>query len=561
MKVYSIAIIIWMTVFLFLQGLYFYHALMLANVVMIGLLLIRLNIKGSISVPRDVTSKLLLFFLVLQILAFFTALEKGMQVYGIFSSLLLITAYIVIYQVYDEDFIKSFKWFFVMSVIIGGLIGILSYLGLAENQLSYVINQRMAGPIQYANTWAIVVLSAILVYLTLEMKPWQEVIGFSILGTTLLMTMSRSVILITCFTMVYLLIKKKLKYSFWMGLGLSVVISKGLIGWIKLETVFDRLSQMSPKASEWQTRLLYYEDALHMIWDRPFGYGTFGYYYAQRAYQTGSMYHVRYVHSSLLQSFLDIGVLGGVTLAAFMVYIVFIKKYDGMNKLVVMVLLLHSLSDITLQFPYIWLLILIFSTNKEEAVKKEYFLRKGYSNLWMLILLLPCIYFLVVETNHQMGNYETTLNLYQNHTEGARKYLANANNQEQQTAVSQMLIHKNSYVIEGYLVQKEIAIKKGQYPLAVEHAKILVNMNPLNIQRHEDYSSALLMASEESIQSGDVIQGRIYLEAIRTIPEVLRRLAKEKNTHYNIRHKPHLAMTEKLNEDYKKAGALLTWLE
>ncbi|MCF8017973.1 MAG: hypothetical protein K9L62_01115 [Vallitaleaceae bacterium] len=97
--------------------------------------------------------------------------------------------------------------------------------------------------------------------------------------------------------------------------------------------------------------------------------------------------------------------------------------------------------------------------------------------------------------------------------------------------------------------------------MALEHAKKLVDINPLNIHRHEAYSSALLMASEFSIHSGDIPQGIIYLEAIRSIPEALTVLAKEKNTHYNIRHKPHLAMTKKLNENYDKAGALLTGLD
>ncbi|MCF8017972.1 MAG: O-antigen ligase family protein [Vallitaleaceae bacterium] len=460
MKALSITIIIWMTVFMFLQGLYFNHTLMLANVVMIILLFIWLFHNGSLILPKDMTSKFLILFLALQILAYFTALEKGMQVYGIFFGLLLVMAYVLIYQVHNNDFMKYFKWVFVISVIVGGLIGIMSYLGFEEHQISYVINHRMAGPIQYANTWAAVVLSAILIYLTLEMKTWQKVIGFSILGTTLLMTMSRSVILISCLIIVYLLIKKKLNSAFWVGLGFSVVISKVLIGFINLEMVFSRLTQMTPKVSEWQTRLLYYEDALRMIWDRPFGYGTFGYYYAQRAYQTGSMYHVRYVHSSLLQAFLDTGILGGITLAAFMIYIIFIKKYDGLNKLVVMVLVLHSLSDITLQFPYIWLLILVFSTDKEKVERKDFVLKKGFSNVAILLLLLPCIYFLVVEISYYRSNYETTLDLYQGHTEGARKYLATEDNQEQQITLSQDLIRRNPYIIEGYLVLRDVAIKK-----------------------------------------------------------------------------------------------------
>jgi tetratricopeptide (TPR) repeat protein len=357
------------------------------------------------------------------------------------------------------------------------------------------------------------------------------------------------------------MIKKKLNPTFWMGLGFSIVISKVLINLTNLENVFNRLTQMTPKVSEWQTRLLYYEDAWTMIWDRPFGYGTFGYYYAQRAYQTGSMYHVRYVHSSILQAFLDIGLLGGVALTAFMIYLIFIKKYDGMNKLVVMVLLLHSLSDITLQFPYIWLLILIFSISKEEAVRKESIIKKEYGYYILVVLLLPSLYFLVVEASHYMGDYEKTLSLYQGHTEAARKYLGTVDHQEPQVTLSQDLVKRNPYIIEGHLILRDVALDQGNYPLAVEHAKTLVTMNPLNIRRHEDYSSTLLRAGEASIMHGDVQQGTYYLEAIRAIPEDLVRLAKEKNTYYNIRHKPQLFMTEKLNKDYEKAGELLLGLD
>ena len=562
MKVYSKAILIWMTIFLFLQGLYFNHTLMLANVVIITLLFAWCHYKGSLIIPTDGTSKFLLLYFALQILAFFTALEKGMQIYGIFLGLLLIVTYVAIYQVHDEAFMNSFKWFFVISIIAAGLIGIMIYVGFGSNQLSFVINQRMAGPIQYANTWAIVVLAGILVYQTLEMKPWQKVIGFSILGTTLLLTMSRSVIVITCMIIVYLTIKKQLKYTFWMGLGFSIIISKVLIGLMRLETVFGRLTEMTPKASEWQTRLLYYVDAWTMIWDRPFGYGTLGYYYAQRAYQTGSMYHVRYVHSSLLQAFLDIGLLGGLTLTAFMVYLVFFKKYNGMNKLVVVALLFHSLSDITLQFPYVWLLILIFSTNKDEVACKEYTLKKSYGYYGAIVfLLLPCIYFLMVETNYQLGNYDKTLNLYPNHTDGTRKYLATEDHQELKVIRSQELIHKNPYIIEGHVILKDAAYEKGDYSLAVLHSQTLVALNPLNIHRYEDYSNALLKAGEACIHRGDLLQGKNHLEAIRAIPETLVRLAKEKNTHYNIRHKPQWVMTNTLKKDYEKAGELLIRLD
>lgn len=106
-------------------------------------------------------------------------------------------------------------------------------------------------------------------------------------------------------------------------------------------------------ASTVASRLIYWQDALGLVMQHPFGIGVYGWENAQYAAQTAS-YSVKYVHNSILQLLLDGGVLAAAGYIGFVCYGIgkTIKQYrtnrDTYSLLLVFLLLvfaLHALFD------------------------------------------------------------------------------------------------------------------------------------------------------------------------------------------------------------------------
>lgn len=111
-------------------------------------------------------------------------------------------------------------------------------------------------------------------------------------------------------------------------------------------------------------RLLYYRDALPVILKHPLGLGYLGYFETQGSFQTG-VYTVMHVHNDLLQIFLDAGWLPGILcIVSFVRMLTGGAKKKGAEhrlplRMIVTVIVLHSLLDFDLQFVSVVFVLLL----------------------------------------------------------------------------------------------------------------------------------------------------------------------------------------------------------
>ena len=113
--------------------------------------------------------------------------------------------------------------------------------------------------------------------------------------------------------------------------------------------ILERFTNISFGASTFLGRILYVQDALPLILKHPFGLGYYGYYFIQQSVQTG-VYTVVNAHNELIQILLDAGVIPAVFMGAAVLRSVFTKRTQSRNRIVLSIMILHSLFDYDFQF-------------------------------------------------------------------------------------------------------------------------------------------------------------------------------------------------------------------
>ncbi|WP_219838719.1 O-antigen ligase [Paenibacillus sp. R14(2021)] len=143
--------------------------------------------------------------------------------------------------------------------------------------------------------------------------------------------------------------------------------------------IIERWSTIGSRTGEGFTRLDYYRDAWSMVADSPvWGFGAGAWNYLQYQYQSAS-YFTAYIHSQPLQLMVEVGISGFLIFAAACVWLVIRgfaaakhkvgieAKYDQLRLLACCALLLHSLVDFSLSFPYLLGLLFILGASPSSA--------------------------------------------------------------------------------------------------------------------------------------------------------------------------------------------------
>ncbi len=430
--------------------------------------------------------------------------------------------------------------------------------------MQYVINGRLAGPLQYANTNAVVLLLALMLVLDIKMKFIYKTLWIIAYTLPILLTMSRSTVVIAVAVLIVKCLLQKWKKETYLPLISSILICVIVLWLLDKGGALSRIASTNTNASEWQTRLLYYKDAIGMIKNRLFGYGPYGYYYVQRAFQTGSTYYVKFVHSSVIQIGLDLGVLGMTTFMAFGLYVVFIKKMQMSHRLISMVLLGHSLIDIDLAFAYIWLLLIVFlqdSHRRAVKINLKSHVAKRMCILFGVVLITMVSYFLIAQLHYITRDYDTAYEVYPGHTEAIRHQLGKNPGSSQEVALASILMDRQPYILKSYEVMYNHYALSKDYEGALMMSRRLVLLNPLNIKRYENLARILRVKGENQLLRNNVDLAIECFEEVIKMPETLEQLAKAKITHYNVKHVPALAMTNELRKDYLIANSWLDKIE
>ena len=186
-------------------------------------------------------------------------------------------------------------------------------------------------------------------------------------------------------------------------------------------------------------------------------------WYMQEGLQTGA-YDAQFVHNGLLQIVVDAGVIPALLIVATFIIGFFDKKITARDRVLMLIILGHSLIDFNMEFLAITLvLFMTLEFNKKIEVTKT-------NNIKIAIYSCGLIYafFALITLLNNFGQYEITNSVFP-YSIALNKELEMAKTAEKRIEISEKLYEKNKHFLNAsmFLSQKEQYL--GNYEKADEY--------------------------------------------------------------------------------------------
>lgn len=450
-------------------------------------------------------------------LSVFWAVDSGMAVFGAVKFLPILLFLVLLMQGQDEGLSSL-----CLVPDVTFFMTVLSALLLQIPSLSpyFSVNGRLAGFLGYPNTFALLLLCS-LIYTLLKDKLFLAdfiYIGVFIFG--IFYSGSRTVFVLTVISAI-LIVFKKIK-----SIKVKIAVSIGVVALISAVAIISaaggftntvgRFLTLSFKSSTFLGRLLYFYDALPVIAKNPFGLGFLGYYGIEQSIQTG-VYSVRYLHNDFLQLFLDIGWLPTLTFI-FVTVKTFIKKEIGFKtRMLIFVMVAHSLFDFSLQFVGIFMMfiaLLYKREGREITLKKSGIVTAllGVTAAFSVYMAFPLGFYL-------LGDYGSALSLYPVYTEAKIGLLTRTEDVTEMNSLADSIIISNKYNsvahsakanyyfalgdVENAVYQMELAIEKAPFSYEEYEKTVYILQNAIAIYEQAGEDESLRFCREKLIKTAD----------------------------------------------------------
>jgi tetratricopeptide (TPR) repeat protein len=538
----------------FFQGLYFYHEVFFVTILMLLILICLVFLHKKLVIYKSINTLIIGFIVLLYFGTSSYAVDSGMALLGSLKMLAVFILYLLYAQIYSETLKEKALVTLAYSCGAISILSIMAYFtGFYYDYL--VQNERLGGSFQYANTFGLFCLINLVILIRKKTRHIVDYILMISITCGLMLTFSRSIIflaLVTILTIIIIQYKHKKKFVavgiFLIALGVfgGIVYQGDLVkSALRLKEVFN--------AGEWQIRLLYYTDGLKILKAFPFGTGYLGYYYVQRFFQTGSTYYIKYIHSSLYQITLDISIVGGLLFLGLFAVNILNRRLDKLSKVMLLVILIHSLIDFDFEFSLMYFIVfLIIGFDDHQSLYISY--KKGWQMAVLTVVTLIYSYMFTATFLMYNNQYEKAYALYPLYTDAKIKKVTNDHKYTiEDFRLCEELTNSNEYLVEAFAYQRDYYYNSGDYEKAMETAEKVMQLNPINIKHVEHYSDILLAYTKWQVSNGLYEEANITNDKVLGLPEYLTELAKNRNTDYNVIHKPNLVMTRTLRDNYEEA--------
>lgn len=262
------------------------------------------------------------------------------------------------------------------------------------------------------------------------------------------------------------------------------------------------------------------KDAAGMILTHPFGLGYYGYHYLQTSCQTG-VYSVVSVHNELLQLLLDVGILPAILFYGMLVKSCISKNVSGRNRLLLLIVILHSLFDYDFQFLVIGMVVILLL--EDENVKEipiSWFTR--ICSLFAAIGVMAVSYRTGLSDYYYMKNMpQKALKTYQGNTEARIELLKKADTVKNMKRISDKIIEDNSKVAVAYSARAQVCFAGGDMEGYIKNKLIAIQIAPYQYEEYEDYLDTLAYAEGEYLKGKDTKSAQECVKRANTIPGLL----------------------------------------
>lgn len=464
------------------------------------LLIVKIAQNRNLVVNINITSLSIAVITPLYLISCFYAIDSGMAFVGFLKFLPVLLYMLLLMQDkgIKERLIALLPY---VALALGVLSLVLMYIPITKDY--FTVSERMAGFLQYPNTFALFLLVGELTALSKEKLKPIDIISALLLIILLLFTGSRAVFILAVFSNVLIIFFRKgrknkiILCTVLAALVLAVLL---LLPLLKSNEIFSRYFTISFGESTFVGRLLYYADAFPVILRHPFGLGYMGYYYVQQSIQTG-VYSVMFIHNDFLQLLLDVGWIPCLLFVVGIIKSFFRKGNSAGKRIILLTVFLHCLFDFDLQFISMFFILLLF-LNYNDGKQLE--LKKGAVFVFSFVITgLLSLYFAVALGLAHFGFNQAADSMFPGNTQNKVDLLIAEDDIVTQNEIADRIISQNEYVQIAYSAKARYAFSQGDFESLISYKNKIFQIAPFSYDEYEDYCYMLIQGIQLYKQAGD----------------------------------------------------------
>lgn len=450
------------------------------------------------------------------------AVDSGLAVWGIVKYLPVPLFGVCMMQAGSQErmvLLKMIPW-------IGGAMTFVSYILQFVPGLKNIfsVNGRLAVFFQYPNTFACFLLIGLAVlFLSQKNRKMrlQDMLCGGLLFFGLLEAGSRTVYIMTVSVLiaVAVLCRSKRRILFMAVAVVCGMVVAGISAIILGNSGgIERLASVSVNASTLLGRLLYWKDAVLVILKHPFGLGYLGYYVSQGSFQTG-VYSVRWVHNDVLQLLLDVGWIPVVLAAIAVIKALLSKRTNAMQRVVILILLVHCMVDFDLEFVFMYFVFLLCLDweDKNPHTLKLFSVCGCVAGGGMMLFSL---YIGVVSTLTYCGKNDMASAIYPWNTLSNIKLLVQAADKEEMEELADRILAQDDHIALAWDAKARVAYTNGDFGLVIAYKKQAISQAWYSLEEYTDYFEMLKIGVELYQKAGDNDSAETCLREIFSIQAI-----------------------------------------
>ena len=369
-----------------------------------------------------------------------------------------------------------------------------------------------------------------------------------ILIAGILMTGSRSVFVLMLVSICFLLLKKKIPLKYF-GIGFTGAVAVLIILQLLMNLDITRLLKMTINSSTLNGRILYWYDGIRQLLKNPFGLGYMGYFFKQPEFQTGN-YVIRYVHNDFLQMGLDNGIISLIVFVVIVLGGAFSKKICGRNRLILIVLALHSFFDFDLQYGFMFCILLMTLDTESKKVCE---CKKAYGYGVVSVMMAISVYFSLALGFEHFGKSQAALTLYPADTFALQDEL----NENGDAAVAEMIIEKNGMIASAYEIVASDEADNGNYNASMKHLDDMLKYAGYDGYYYNQAVFYYSKCLDTAVRSEDIEATRDILNKITQMPQLIAQKEADASTFaQRINDKPKIELTDDIQNYIEKMSEI-----
>ncbi len=529
----------------FFAGLYYEWAAWLAGLFLVGYIFFCYKKTGYIKIKKNAVLYFSVVLVIMYGLSALWAVDHGMALFGFVKFMPVLIFVIAFNQVEKEvkaeimDYIPiSGCIMTVASVVFGKIPGFSDYV---------MVYSRLAGFFQYPNTFALYLVVGLAILLSVERWNVKKIILSGILLAGIGLTGSRTgfiILALLIFIYFFTIKDKRIKRGLLIGLGLLIAVAGIYVVVTGNTWTIGRIFTLSLSSSTFIGRILYCKDALPIILKHPFGLGYLGYYFTQGSFQTG-VYTVMNIHNELFQILLDIGWISAVLF----LYVIVqgLRKGSFRNKLILFLIVLHSMLDYNLQFIamfFVFIIVAFIDEGKEVKIKPQ-------SPAFIMSLAIGCLglYLGIASLIYSVKIYDVAARIYPGNTLALMELMKQTEDVEALDELADKVIKLNDSVALAYSAKAKAAYAEGDFSSVILYKRKVLELSKYQIREYKDYFEMLYVGMQLYSQQGDEESAQICKDELLSIKTRIDRvLADTDELGYKFDTKPRLNLPEEYLE-------------